>query len=663
LDDADLEALADVQVPAVSHSASSVPLRSSVFPLLNAGWQGRPALAGDHEGSRDLSFFELQDVLVESATSASILLVCNSLRVRLEFRLTEEGLLTARSSVTNTAAADFTVAELNVILPLPARARELLDFTGRWVNERRPQRRQIESGTWLRESRHGRPGHDASFVSIAGTPGFGFRAGEVWGIHCAWSGNQRVWVESQPSGVALCGVGEAIDSGEIRLASAESYSTPWVFGSWSADGLDGMSERFHGYVRRTGRPVEPNRRILVNTWEAVYFDHDDDRLRELATLAAEVGIERFVLDDGWMSGRVNDASGLGDWTVDRTRRPQGLEPLINHVVSLGMDFGLWVEPEMLNLDSETARAHPDWILSDVVGSLPLPARNQYVVDLRNPAAFEHVLGQLDALLSNHDIAYLKWDHNRDLLSSSTHEQTLAVYRLFDELLALHPKVEIESCASGGGRVDLGILERTVRVWPSDTIDALERQAIYRWTSLLLPPEYIGAHVGAAQSHTTGRTHSLSFRLATALFGWAGVEWNLTTITDAERASVAAWVASYKELRPLLHGGRVVRADRDDALWVHGIVAQDSSAAVFSIAAIAMDVNAIPGSVRFPGLDPDRRYRVRVLDLGEPPRHIAVRTPDWLSNETVVLGRVLGEVGIAAPPLAPEQAVVVRFDPI
>ena len=310
------------------------------------------------------------------------------------------------------------------------------------------------------------------------------------------------------------------------LGTGEEYATPWLYAVWSDRGLDGLSAALHAWQRaRPGHPASP-RPVVLNTWEAVYFDHGLERLTGLADTAAELGVERFVLDDGWFRGRRDDSAGLGDWYVDEDVWPDGLAPLIEHVRGRGMEFGLWVEPEMVNADSDLFRAHPDWVLG-VPGRLPPEWRRQQVLDLANPDCFAYLLERLDALLGEYDIAFLKWDHNRDLVEARVHAQTLAVYRLLDELRARHPGVEIESCASGGGRVDLGILERTDRVWASDSNDALERQAIQRWTGLLLAPELVGAHVGPPRAHTTGRTHDLSFRVATALFGHFGFEWDVS----------------------------------------------------------------------------------------------------------------------------------------
>ena len=265
------------------------------------------------------------------------------------------------------------------------------------------------------------------------------------------------------------------------------------------------SDRLHPFVRHAilgDRLRAKPRPVHFNTWEAVYFDHDHTRLRDLAELAARVGAERFVLDDGWFRGRTFDHAGLGDWTADPLRYPQGLDPLIRHVRELGMEFGLWVEPEMVNADSDLFRAHPDWVLGAVGRKQPL-GRDQYVLDLTRPEAWAEIYRQLDVLLAGHDIAYLKWDMNRDLTHAvsagraATHRQTLAVYGLIDALRAAHPHVEIESCASGGARADYEILRRTERIWPSDCIDPIERQAIQRAFSIFFPPEVSGGARGRA----------------------------------------------------------------------------------------------------------------------------------------------------------------------
>jgi alpha-galactosidase len=324
-----------------------------------------------------------------------------------------------------------------------------------------------------------------------------------------------------------------------------------------------------------------------------------------------------------------------------------------------MDFGLWVEPEMISLDSALARAHPDWILGPPEA---VTWRFQRVLDLTRPAAYEYVLGRLTDLLTEYRIAFLKWDHNRDLLEPGVaHRQTTAVYRLLAALRAAFPEVEIESCASGGARIDLGILPFVERFWTSDTNDPLDRQHIQRWTSVLIPPELLGGHLGAGTAHVTGRTSASGLRFATALFGHAGIEWDVSRAAREDRALIAAWAAEYKRLRPLLHSGVVVRGDSPDpATLLHGVVAQDRSSAVFALVTLDSPAAALPPPIRFPGLDPDRHYTVR--PLGQAPRVVQDAPPPWLVAGSATLpGRLLSEVGLPAPLLVPEQAALFSLD--
>ena len=652
-----LEALADAQSPAVPPSSIDEPLRLSLLPLLGEGWTGRQGIAGRRAiaGSTSLSL-RLTAIDRRDATSAVVRMddASEFVTVSLELRLDPSGLLATRATVTNAGAEGWEPIRVAVTLPVPARATELLDFGGRWSFERRPQRRPFSTGAWSREQRHGRTGHDAPYLTVAGTAGFGFRHGEVWALHVATSGDHEVVAESASSGHASLAAAELLAPGEVSLAPGESYAGPQVLAAWSDGGLDGVSARFHQYLR-TRHPL-PVRPVICNTWEAVYFDHDLPTLVRLAELAASVGVERFVLDDGWMSGRIDDTRALGDWVVDATRWPDGLHPLVATVTGLGMEFGLWVEPEMVSLDSDVARAHPEWVIRPA----GIGWRHQHVLDLGDDDAFAHVLGQLDALLDEYPIAYLKWDQNRDMLAGSTHRQIAATARMMDELRRRHPGLEIESCSSGGGRIDLGILEHTDRVWVSDTNDPLERQAIQRYTSLLVPTEYLGSHLGAGTAHVTGRATDLGFRLATALFASAGIEWDLTAATPDELDAVRSWVAVYTSLRGLLHSGAVVRAEAaDPGIEVHGVVAADGSDAVFSVVCLTAPRDAV-FSVVLPGLEPDAAYRVSPVELGTPPRVIQSAPPRWMDEGAVTLtGRALESVGLAMPALAPAQALVLR----
>jgi alpha-galactosidase len=665
-----LASLTTASIPAIARSTLERPTPPALLPQNSEGWLGRPGLSGHRNGSdwspsfslAGLERFGTNRMTIHSADSVI------GLALRSEIELSPSGLLRLRHSVRNQGDVPYLVNELLAALPIPAQATEILDFSGHWCRERHPQRHPLPLGAWVRENRRGRTGHDATIGLLVGTPGFGSRHGEVWAIHVGWSGNHVTYAERWPSGDAILGGGELLLPGEVCLAPGESYATPWVYVAYSARGLDGIASAFHRYMRM--RPNHPGpdrpRPVELNTWEAVYFDHDVDRLRSLATTAAAVGVERFVLDDGWFRHRRNETAGLGDWYVDETVWPVGLGPLVEHVRSLGMQFGLWVEPEMVNLDSDLYRAHPDWILG-TSGRLPLNRRNQQVLDLVNPAAYDYVSSRLHALLSEYDIAFLKWDHNRDLVDAgheghpAVHRQILAVYRLLDELREAHPGVEIESCSSGGARIDLGILERTDRVWPSDCNDALERQTIQRWTTLFLPLELTGTHIGPPQAHTTGRVQDLSFRAATALFGHAGIEWDITVASPEERAALATWIRFYKQKRRLLHTGEVIHVDHPDpAVAVQGVVTDDRSEALYAYVQLATSQFAVPIPVRLPGLDPNRAYRVTPVHPAGPPLTVEWAPPPWyVGSEITLPGSALSSVGLAMPALAPEQALLLQ----
>jgi alpha-galactosidase len=577
------------------------------------------------------------------------------------------GVIRARHTLTNTGSQPYVVDALEIVFPLPGEVAETLDFTGRQTHERVPQRRVIADGLWLREGRRGHTGHDSATVLVAGTAGFGFGCGRVWGLHVAWSGNTVHRVERLRSGLATIGGGELLLPGEVTLDAGQAYTTPWVFLAAASDGLDGLAAMFHGYLRSRPAHPRPPRPVNLNVWEAVTFDHDLGRLTALADIAAGLGVERYVLDDGWFHGRRDDTAGLGDWWVDETVWPGGLHPLVGHVRALGMEFGLWFEPEMVSPDSDLYRAHPDWILA-TGGRVPPLQRGQLVLDLTRPEVFGYLLDRMDGLLAEYDISCVKWDHNRSLVDAGSaaragapavHDQTLAAYALLDELRRRHPGVEWESCASGGGRVDLGILERAERIWVSDMTDALARQSIQRWTGQLVPPEYCGAHVSAPSAHQTGRHLPLALRAATALFGHFGIEWDLTTADQASLAELARWVRLYKTHRALIHSGRVTRADAPDGTaLMHGVVAADRAAALISYVQLDEPVATRAVAVRVPGLDPARRYRVTDVT---PAHGMRVRAAAPVITTRAVPGALLGEIGVAVPVQRPYTPVLLFIE--
>jgi alpha-galactosidase len=607
------------------------------------------------------------------------------LELTLRFELLVGGLIRSQVELRNLGDA-YSVHDCVLAFPVPSVASEILDLAGRWGKERVPQRRPLNVGTHLREGRKGRTGADAATLLHLGVPGFSFADGEVWAVHTGWSGNHTHYAERLSTGEQVIGGGELLLPDEIVLDRGAGYTTPWIYASYGV-GLDAVARRFHRYLRSRDQHPSIDRPVTINVWEAVYFDHDIEKLAALAEAASKLGVERFVLDDGWFAARRDDRAGLGDWTVSMDVWPTGLHPLVDRVLELGMEFGLWFEPEMINLDSETARAHPDWVMS-TGGRTPVASRSQQVINLGIPECYAYIRDAMLAILDEYQIGYIKWDHNRDLIDAGTqpsgrpgvHEQTLSFYRLVDELKAAHPGLEIESCSSGGARVDLGVLERTDRVWVSDCIDPLERQFMHRWTTQLIPPELMGSHIASGRSHTTGRVHDLNFRAATAIFGHLGIEWDLTSASAAELAELSDWISLYKEHRALLLSGDLVRVDHpDQSLVVGGVVAADQSTALFSFGSVGRSEVVSLGRLRFPGLDPVRRYRVTPLMLQSSPS--GLRPPAWwgvtiadpfVSNvsgagvtpmidgkvpEIELSGAMLSNLGLAPALIDPEHALI------
>jgi alpha-galactosidase len=654
----------------IAHGALDVEAPISVVPEHGSGFPGRPGLAGHRRRGtawaprfQPTSHTHVGQTLTVNATDPVA-------ELDLRCVITLDHVLRIQLTLTNASPTErYLVERLDTTLALPAHARELLQFTGRWTRELHPYRQAFSVGAYTAENRRGRTSHDHIPLIFVGTEGFGEWHGEVWGAHLAWSGNNRVLAEVLADDRRYVQLGELLHPGEVSLEPGGSYIAPEVVATYSADGLTPASWGYHRSLReRAAHPVNA-RPVLLNTWEAVYFDHDTDRLKQLAAAAAEVGVERFVLDDGWFGHRRSDRLGLGDWWVSPVVYPEGLTPLIDYVCSLGMEFGIWVEPEMVNPDSDLYREHPEWALA-TDGYEPPLGRHQLVLDLGNQAAFDHILGALDDLLGNHRISYVKWDMNRDHVHGSgekqaagTHEQTLALYRLLGELRKRHPLVEIESCSSGGARIDHQILQWTQRVWTSDCNDALERQVIQRGASMFIPPELMGAHIGPTRSHTTGRRHSLGFRAATALFGHLGVEWNVLDLTETERNQLAEVIALHKRYRPLLHRGDVVRFDSvDSAGTAHGVYSPDRNEALVCYAQLRTGISLTTAPLRLPGLDPAGTYDIRRVSLPDDlvERGPGRTQPDWLVNGISLTGRQLAQHGLQLPVLNPESAILVHL---
>ncbi|MFD5087975.1 alpha-galactosidase [Kitasatospora sp. NPDC058406] len=637
-----------------------------LLPEHSRGYLGRPALLGHRVGPEGpgsdwstafgpASVRGADGSLVVEATDKAA-----GLDLRFEAEAVRGGGLRLRHLVTNTGQGAYVLDALDIVVPVPTGASEILDFTGRWARERQPQRRAVADGQWVREHRRGMRALDGTGLVVVGTPGFGYRDGEVLGVHLAWSGNHRYTVERLSSGTTVVRAGELLHPGEAVLAEGETYAMPWVHVTASAHGLDGLADSTHQYVRSlTAHPCQPTP-VMFNPWEAVYLDHDLDTLSAMADLSAELGAERFVLDDGWFANRVSLDDGLGDWTPDPLAWPDGLTPLVDRVRGNGMEFGLWWEPEAVNPSSQVYREHPNWILR-TGDRTPVLERSCYLLDLARDDVRAHLLDAFDRLMATHRIDFVKWDHNRDQIDgghshgsgrAAARRQTLAFRELLDELARRHPGVTWESCASGGGRIDLDIFERVQSVWASDITDPLSRQLIQHWTAQLAPLEYQGAHVTAPLSHQTGRASTLDFRAATAFFGQFGVQWDLTSVPAHELDRLARWIDLYKQHRALLHNGRFTRVELPEGLLAHGVVAQDRSEAVFSYAQLD-DIVPVPPRLRVPGLAPDRTYRATLVTPPKP-------TVTWTVAGIEASGAALAALGLPGPERKPQSAALVHL---
>jgi alpha-galactosidase len=637
---------------------------SAVFlPVTGMGFFGWPAILGHRDGTHHtLDFAGWSSARLGHGVRISARDSVADVSIKIELHAPGNDVVWSRVALVNEGRSTYTLDRCMAGSFLaPAERARVTSFFGDWGREFQVEVADLGRGLWLQENRRGRTSHDKFPAIVLRT------ASESIALHLGWSGNHIIAIDRLDDGRRLLHAGELFDPGEVRLAPGEAYVSPKVF-------VGDEPRKLQNYARSEillwpGGKMRP-RPVTLNTWEGVYWDHKLEALQEQATNAAELGVERFVLDDGWFGARDSDRSGLGDWFVDRRKYPHGLGPLIAHVTKLGMEFGIWVEPEMVNPDSDLYRAHPDWVL-EVKGRPLLTSRHQLVLDLTRKDVTDYLFDRLDALLAEHPIVYIKWDMNRDLTHATDAQgraavsrQTRAVYALMDRLRAAYPKLEIESCASGGGRADFGILERTSRIWTSDCTDALERLAIQRGAAMFFPHEILGAHVSASPNHQTGRHHSLAFRAIVALAYHFGVELNPTELTADERNELRGWIALHKRLRPVLHGPRgQFNLAPEHGRYVWGAESKDSI--VVFVAQETLMKGEQPPPLRVPLAQPaDSRWRVAAT---HPARASFIRASraqlDLLSGKTSFVLEALTGIGLDLPPLRPESAVVLELERI
>ena len=542
------------------------------------------------------------------------------------------------------------------VIEVTQASEEMVDYGGHWSGEFRRQVTPWVTGIHLRESRVGTTSHAHFPGLIVPTIESSENAGSCYGFHYGWSGGHRMIAEQLQDGRRQIQFGNTENS---ELIPGESFKTAKLYICHSNNGLGGLGSIFRDFVanRIVDFPHDSIRPVHYNCWEAVYFNHNIDELKEIASIAADIGAERFVLDDGWFKGRNSANSSLGDWTVDNQKYPKGMHPLVSHIHSKGMTFGLWFEPEMVSPDSDLFRSHPDWILGEKDQAL---GREQYVLDISIKEVQEYLFKSIDKILNEYPIDYIKWDHNR-VLPHPDASQTRALYRLLRRIRQAHPSLEIESCSSGGGRIDYGVLEHTQRVWLSDSNDALERLRIQHEALLWLPLSVTGSHVGPEVCHTSGRVLSMSFRAWVAAQRHMGFEMDPRELSSEDKLVLKSITKWWKENREWMMSANVLRLPCIDNSIVAEIQinSKDNHFVVFAGQNTASELSSSVSLV-LAGLDSESMYNVSLINKNEI-KSLGKSKEGLMTNNLRLSGQFLMTQGIQLPKIFPANMMVIEGD--
>ena len=585
---------------------------------------GKPKLAGlpatyvENDEEADTLEIELYDELLGLTVTLSYT-VFNELdaitrSVRLENRGNRELKLLRAASISVDFADD---------------GYDMVHLAGGWANERNVLRRPLTMGLQAVDSKRGSSSHQHNPFMALVRKGADEDQGEVYGFSLVYSGNFLANVEVDQYRATRVTMGLNPFDFSWLLQPGESFQTPEAVTVYSNEGLGGMSRTYHRLYRTRlarGEFRDKERPVLINNWEATYFDFNADKIESIARKGKELGIELFVLDDGWFGKRDDDNSSLGDWFVHREKLPGGLRDLAERVTGMDMRFGLWVEPEMISVDSDLYRKHPDWCLH-VPDRRRSAGRNQLILDYSRDDVCDAIIGMLSEVLSSAPVTYVKWDMNRNMTEigsallpperqrETAHRYMLGLYRVMETLVTAFPHILFESCSGGGGRFDPGILHYMPQTWTSDNTDAVSRLKIQYGTSIVYPASAIGAHVSAVPNHQVHRTTPLEMRGHVAFAGNFGYELDLTAFTEEEDAIVRAQVEYYKEVRPLVQFGDFYRLlspfEGNETAWM--FVSEDRSEAFAAYYKVLAEPNAGYRSIRLKGLDPDADYRIDGLD--------------------------------------------------
>lgn len=647
----DIETLALSTIPNVSAGQLDPLVPLTLCPVATTGWQGHPGIIiRDGDGNELLFDWRIgtSDLRPDGARCWTVEAdgADGEIRLDLAARLFETGILAIEIACPHDRK--FRLDWLAPAAPVPAQMSRIIDHGGRWTGEFQRQERRFAVGQHVRESREGRTGHAHFPGMVFAADACGETHGDCMAATMAWSGGHRILAEEIPDGRrhVQCGYDPATLGHKREMLLAVSDA-----------GFNGLSRQLQRHVRET-ISKRVSRPVHYNCWEAVYFRHDVAELKEIATLAASLGAERFVLDDGWFKGRDDDTTSLGDWTVDGRKFPDGLHPLAEHITGLGMRFGIWFEPEMVNKDSDLHRAHPDWVL----GPEYQPAgRNQFVLDLTIPGVPEYLHDRIAAILDEYAIDYVKWDHNR-ILTGAKPQQTIELYQLLARLNQAFPNVDFESCASGGGRIDYGILAHTTRVWLSDSNDALERLRMQHEAARWLPPEIQGSHVGPRVCHTSGRILPMAFRAWIAAQRHMGFEMDPRELTDDEAATLKRVTGWWRDNREFLISARQHLLDSQDPevfAEIHVDAAMDRFILFKGQAGTSRTISARP----FPlaGLDAEARYQIILVNPEDvaPILNRSAATGFMRGKPLCLSGQALMRAGVPLPNAFPSTMAVVE----
>ena len=519
---------------------------------------------------------------------------------------------------------------MSLNLDLPDDRYEMVELTGAWARERYVKTAPLHEGIQAIYSMRGHSSHQFNPFFALKRPETTEDAGEAIGISLVYSGNFLGQTAVDTFGVARAMIGIHPEGFSWTLKKGETFQTPEAVLVYSGEGLGKMSRTFHrlyrkrlarGYWRDRVRPV------VINNWEATFMDFTEDKILKFAETARKLGVEMMVLDDGWFGHRDDDTSSLGDWYPDPKKLPQGIRGLAEKIENMGMKFGLWIEPEMVNKDSRLYEEHPDWVIR-VPYREACHGRNQFVLDFSKEEVVDYIGDRISRILQDAPVSYIKWDMNRSISEAFSqgrkaeeqgklfHRHILGVYRLYERLTSEFPEVLFESCASGGARFDPGMLYYAPQCWTSDNTDAVERLRIQYGTSFVYPLSSMGCHVSEAPNQQTFRNTPLSTRAETAYFGCFGYEMDLDTLTEEEKEEVKEQIQYYKRIRKLVMDGTFYRLispfEGDEAAWM--VVSEDKRHALAGYYRMRQPANAPLKRLTLKGLDPDVRYQIRETGL-------------------------------------------------